>query len=184
MNDRLIKNWPWVFVISFTCFSCGEKSDKSTAAPDNPANPPTSSNSSNQSLQSIDVSPEVVKTVGSMHSSTGENTVVTSGGNAEPIQTWFYTTNGDERLKTLINSKNGHVISSRTFDEAGNLKWADQFSYSSDSKNPVEMRRTKPDGQVIQILYKYSADGKQTRIVIGTGGKVVSAEVQDAYLNK
>jgi hypothetical protein len=172
----------WTIVISVGFCSCSRKADQSAPAPDSVSNRQSMLGSTNEPPQSVVVYTSVV-TSNNEKINTAEVDVSHNEVGAA-IPTWYYTTNGDERLKTFVNSREGQIISSKTVDEAGKLKWTDQFSYSSDFKKPVEMRRTKADGTIIQVLYNYSNDGKQTRMVVGSDGKVVPEDRVDTYLNE
>jgi hypothetical protein len=156
-----------ILAVSLCCFSCSEKSDNS-GTKDGPA-----ASSVGPGFETN--SPK-----------TGENVLIstTNGKSADLSQAWFYTTNGNSRLQTFPVLKDRQVISSKTVAEAGKLKWMDQFSYNQDSKNLVEMRRTKADGRIFQVLYNYSNDGRRTKTVIGPDGRQVPAENQDSSLNE
>jgi hypothetical protein len=165
MRIDLMKHLVLILTASFCCCSCSEKSNDPGAKDTSVANSPSARSESN--------SPK-----------TGENVLIstTNGKAADLSQAWFYTTNGNSIFKTFTEITNGQVISSKTVDDAGKLRWRDEFSYSQDSKSPIEMRRIKPDGKVFRVLYNYSADGHQTSMVIGPDGKPVPAESQDSVL--
>jgi len=155
----------WILVVCFVCLSCSRKSGENNATGKS-----IISGENKAETNAGNAKENVVST---------PNTIV-----AEAPQAWVYTTIGDSRFKTFNEITNNRVISSKTVDEAGKLKWTDQFSYSQDSKNLVEMRRIKPDGSIFQVRYSYSEDGHQTRIVIGPDGKQIPEESQDSFLNQ
>jgi hypothetical protein len=167
-------------MLSLGCLSCRQNSDKSAPATDTSSTSNPVLDSTNQPSESTGVAVVTSNANGVGAETSGP----TNDLNLAGTPTWFYTTNGNERLKTLITTKDGNTVSSKTFDEAGKLKWMDEFSYDSSNKNPVGMRRTKSDGTMFQVLYMYSASGQQTRIVIGPDGNKVPPENQDAYLNQ
>lgn len=97
---------------------------------------------------------------------------------------WLYATNSGLKLNILATTNFGKIVSAKAVDGTGAVKWTENYSYDADSKKFVEMRRIKSDGTVIQVLYKYSGDGTQTRIVIGPDGNMVPPNEQEAFLRR
>ncbi len=157
----------WIVVVLLGCVSCSRKPESSGKEAENlvvtssvPSAEPNSNNETQEQPASIQ----------------------TTSNQLSP-EPWFYVTNGGQRFKTFVTRHDDLVVSSKTVDESGNLKWIDRFSYSTDSTNPIEMLRTKAGGKIIRVLFRYD-DGKQTKIMIGWDGEQVPAEKQDEYLNE
>jgi hypothetical protein len=96
-----------------------------------------------------------------------------------------YATNGLLKHRTVFEAaEDGRILSSRTVDAEGNLKWMDQYSYATASNRPVEMRRTKTNGESITVRFVYSPDGTARKIMTGTDGKPIAQTEHAAFLEE
>jgi hypothetical protein len=164
---KMLNKSAWIVVVLLGCSSCNRKPESLGKEGENPAVTSSVTSvepNSNNETQEQPVSPQ-----------TTSNQL-----SAEP---WFYVTNSGQRFTVFVTRQNDLVVSSKTVDESGRLKWMDRFSYNTDSTNPIEMLRTKADGRMVRVLFQYK-DGKQTKIMIGTDGTQIPPEKQDEYLNE
>jgi hypothetical protein len=103
-----------------------------------------------------------------------------------PTETMVYATNGVLKQRTFFETAaDGRIMTARTVDAEGRPKWTEQYSYGqTGDRRPVELRRTKPDGQIIAVRFLYSPDGTQRKIVIGPDGKQIPEAEQAAFLEE
>lgn len=103
-----------------------------------------------------------------------------------PTERVVYATNGAVKHRTVfVTAEDGRILSARTADAEGNLKWMEQYSYAATADNrPVEMRRTKANGEVVTVRFVYAPDGAARKIVTGVDGKQIPEAEQPAFLEE
>lgn len=114
------------------------------------------------------------------------NTVSKVDDKGHPTESLVYAADGSVKQKTVFEtSPDGRILSARTLDSQGGLKWTEHYSYrNEDSTRPVEVRRTKPDGQIISVRFIYGPDGSKRRIVTKPDGSQVPESEQAAFLGE
>ena len=112
------------------------------------------------------------------------NTVAKVDDKGHPTETLIYGSDGSVKQKTVFETgPDGRIMSARTLDPQGGVKWIEQYSYQNeDSAQPIEIRRVKTDGQIISVRFIYARDGSKRRIVTRPDGTQVAEAEQAAFL--
>jgi hypothetical protein len=92
-----------------------------------------------------------------------------------PMETILYTTNGAVQRRTFFETgDDGRILSARTVDAEGELKWTDKYTYEAGTnQRPIEVQRVKPNGEAVVVKFVYLPDGTERRIVIGPNGELI-----------
>jgi hypothetical protein len=103
-----------------------------------------------------------------------------------PMETTVYATNGVVKRRTFFETTDdGRVLSARTVDKDGKLKWIDQYMYQTGTnQQPIEIQRVKPNGETVAVRFVYSPDGSERKIVIGPNGQPVPEAEQAEVLEE
>jgi len=102
------------------------------------------------------------------------------------METTVYAADGVVKQRTFFETAgDGRVLSARTVDADGKLKWTDKYTYGTGTnQRPTDLQRMKPNGEAVAVQFVYSPDGAARKIVIGPDGQPVSEAEQAAALEE